>query len=99
MGGNYCAFFVVIDYYIFMSDTQNALKEIEQIVNSHPILGHRFLREFGALGLDKFSRFVSEQYLLSVTLPYALAHAYGQAHDVSLPNMPSWKIARPIMGF
>jgi len=82
-----------------MLSSQNALKDIEQIVDSHPVVNHRFLREFGNLDFKSFREFVSQQYLLSISLPFALAHAYGHAHDVWGPNRPNWKLAKPIMAF
>ena len=82
-----------------MDKNGEAFKRVEQFVKEHPVLKHDFLRHFGNLTMNRFRNFIKEQYLLSNTLPYALAHAYGQAHDISLQGIPNWKLARPLMDF
>lgn len=82
-----------------MEVNDDSFKGIEDLVRNHPTVNHSFLRKFGDLDLNGFIRFIKEQYKLSTTLPYALAHTYGHAHDVSLPDLPNWQLAKPIVDF
>lgn len=76
-------------------------EEIERYVRKHRSMQHPFLDRFGEMTVEQLRLFTKEQYLLSVTLPQALAAAYSIAEDVQHDGetTPLWTLAKPLISF